>query len=32
MLLYEGSIWSVRMIEGKAKPAGAAGTEVKPAE
>ncbi|MBX9829318.1 MAG: twin-arginine translocase subunit TatC [Xanthobacteraceae bacterium] len=32
MLLYEGSIWSVRMIEGKAKPAAGTGTEVKPAE
>jgi sec-independent protein translocase protein TatC len=32
MLLYEGSIWSVRMIEGRAKPAAATGTEVKPAE
>jgi len=32
MLLYEGSIWSVRMIEGRAKPAADAGTEVKPAE
>ena len=32
LLLYEGSIWSVRMIEGKAKRAAAAGTEVKPAE
>jgi sec-independent protein translocase protein TatC len=36
MVLYEGSIWSVRMIEGRAKPkaadAGEAGTEVKPAE
>ena len=34
MLLYEGAIWSVRMIEGKAKPqAGSAtGTEIKPAE
>jgi sec-independent protein translocase protein TatC len=32
MVLYEGSIWSVRMIEGRAKPAADAGTEVKPAE
>lgn len=32
MLLYEGSIWSVRIIEGKAKPAATTGTEVKPAE
>ena len=32
MLLYEGSIWSVRMIEGRAKPAADASTEVKPAE
>ena len=32
MLLYEGSIWAVKLIEGRAKPAAAAGTEIKPAE
>ena len=32
LLLYEGSIWSVRMVEGKAKPAADASAEAKPAE
>jgi sec-independent protein translocase protein TatC len=33
MILYEGSIWSVRMVEGKRGTGSAAtGTEVKPAE
>jgi sec-independent protein translocase protein TatC len=32
MILYEGSIWSVRIVEGRAKPAATTGTEVKPAE
>ena len=33
MLLYEGSIWSVRIVEGRhAKAAATPGTEIKPAE
>jgi len=32
LLLYEGSIWSVRVVETKAKPAAAAAPEAKPAE
>jgi sec-independent protein translocase protein TatC len=32
LLLYEGSIWSVRMVEKKAEQDAAAGGEVKPAE
>jgi sec-independent protein translocase protein TatC len=32
LLLYEGSIWSVRLVEGKSKAASAATPEAKPAE
>jgi sec-independent protein translocase protein TatC len=32
MLLYEGSIWSVRMVEGRAKSEADAAAEAKPAE
>ncbi len=32
MILYEGSIWSVRLVENRAKPAPAGAPEAKPAE
>ena len=32
LVLYEGSIWSVRLVEKKARPAAAAAPEAKPAE